>query len=255
MHPLTVYGIETLPRCPEHNTSGVACTLLPFTVLKHGYSYPPPPIFAVACTLLPFTVLKQNESSFVSLSNSCMHPLTVYGIETWMTLGQIKELSCMHPLTVYGIETTSSQTPQPMRIVACTLLPFTVLKLNSALARATAVSGCMHPLTVYGIETFDSLIITRTAGGVACTLLPFTVLKPQCTRESPPLCRCMHPLTVYGIETSLIVFSTATFSCMHPLTVYGIETRDSRRRTLSGWVACTLLPFTVLKLQKVVGVW
>ena len=66
-------------RAPGHR---VACTLLPFTVLKHrGDDLLP--CFLVACTLLPFTVLKLRKASPAMRSAlCCMHPITVYGIET-----------------------------------------------------------------------------------------------------------------------------------------------------------------------------
>ena len=59
----------------------------------------------------------------------------------------------MHPITVYGIETVLNDMPSSTLKVACTLLPFTVLKqLRRAIAEI--LECCMHPITVYGIETF-----------------------------------------------------------------------------------------------------
>ena len=60
----------------------------------------------------------------------------------------------------------------------------------------------------------------------------------------------MHPITVYGIETHadiLYQFQCVRHSCMHPITVYGIETLNCYLG-IRVFVACTLLPFTVLKL-------
>ena len=82
MHPLTVYGIETVENRFAYLRSSVACTLLPFTVLKQLHT-----------------------NSFLPVKR-CMHPLAVYGIETSLTVPQTGIFeSCMHPLTVYGIET------------------------------------------------------------------------------------------------------------------------------------------------------
>ena len=87
MHPYTVYGIETTEQP----------IVVPFT-------------FDIACTLIPFTVLKQQflAPGRRSPCAHCMHPYTVYGIETQICLRQqtVMELNCMHPYTVYGIETT-----------------------------------------------------------------------------------------------------------------------------------------------------
>lgn len=63
--------------------------------------------------------------------------------------------------------------------IACTLIPFTVLKPTIAVATAVfRISHCMHSYTVYGIETTADPVYSM------CLLL-----------------HCMRPYTVYGIET------------------------------------------------------
>ena len=87
MHPYTVYGIET------QYVNEL------FLVKKH-----------IACTLIPFTVLKPRQQLKTSLEKEgdCMHPYTVYGIETSAAVRVVlKEPNCMHPYTVYGIETAA----------------------------------------------------------------------------------------------------------------------------------------------------
>ena len=61
----------------------------------------------------------------------------------------------MHPYTVYGIETCIiTDMDAEIMMIACTLIPFTVLKLSARkMAEAVADEHCMHPYTVYGIET------------------------------------------------------------------------------------------------------
>ncbi len=84
-----------------------------------------------------------------------MQPITVYGIETrWDRRNNNGRYNCMQPITVYGIETASQAEQGRGRLIACSLLPFTVLKLAVAGAlSAVACADCMQPITVYGIET------------------------------------------------------------------------------------------------------
>ena len=107
---------------------------------------------------------------------SCMHPITVYGIETGKKLRLLRERGCMHPITVYGIETTPTSAYNS--IFLC----------------------CMHPITVYGIETVCIACKPRDHHKVACTLLPFTVLKPSHKLPALQNLCCMHPITTCGIE-------------------------------------------------------
>ena len=67
-----------------------------------------------------------------------MHPITVYGIETTATEPPATARCCMHPITVYGIETLYHASLFYV-IVACTLLPFTVLKLHGEIAINNAI--------------------------------------------------------------------------------------------------------------------
>ena len=86
MHSYTVYGIETSIIFSKMSISiNIACTLIPFTVLKlivfnGGIKM----LNIIACTLIPFTVLKLEGDFYTnnSLAANCMHPYTVYGIET-----------------------------------------------------------------------------------------------------------------------------------------------------------------------------
>jgi hypothetical protein len=59
-----------------------------------------------------------------------MHPITACGIETRFEFKHPFHIpGCMHPITVYGIETMKTADVKAVRLrVACTLLPFTVLK-------------------------------------------------------------------------------------------------------------------------------
>ena len=88
----------------------IACTLIPFTVLKlHQSNHSQNLIHRIACTLIPFTVLKRVDK--------CQ--------------GRRKQAKyCMHPYTVYGIETMQRHcVPDQNNLrIACTLIPFTVLK-------------------------------------------------------------------------------------------------------------------------------
>ena len=130
MHPITVYGIETSRGEPWATPACVACTLLPFTVLKRNTS-PRTRWFQVACTLLPFTVLKPREEAKSSSSSyvACtLLPFTVLKPEGERVI-RLFNSRCMHPITVYGIETGHESCSCNTLGVACTLLPFTVLKL------------------------------------------------------------------------------------------------------------------------------
>ena len=83
----------------------------------------------------------------------------------------------MHPYTVYGIETKEMRhIPLCLMLIACTLIPFTVLKRCGVENGYTVKEDCMHPYTVYGIETQARIVWTSLAI-IACTLIPFTVLK------------------------------------------------------------------------------
>ncbi len=83
MQPITVYGIETFPA----DSAGRCCT--------------------IACSLLPFTVLKrQVRDRLGKRRDYCMQPITVYGIETLIAAKTASHAdNCMQPITVYGIET------------------------------------------------------------------------------------------------------------------------------------------------------
>ncbi len=115
----------------------------------------------VACTLLPFTVLKHTSTVIAANDERCMHPLTVYGIET--------KIACNFTTTI---------------VVACTLLPFTVLKRTPCVPSKTnpSVACTLLPFTV--LKQIGSTIGT-SIGFVACTLLPFTVLKPRHLSQKP----------------------------------------------------------------------
>ena len=112
-----------------------------------------------------------------------MHPYTVYGIETSCKNFYncfYKIFYCMHLYTVYGIETPSKMnvTHAELTLIACTLIPFTVLKLWKHRTIFVHKTHCMHPYTVYGIETpKNNFIYTVINKQIACTLIPFTVLK------------------------------------------------------------------------------
>ncbi len=108
----------------------------------------------------------------------------------------------------------------------------------------------MQPITVYGIETPSYSMLCVTFCNIACSLLPFTVLKRRLCRDQRGQVRdCMQPITVYGIETtSRECPLSANRDCMQPITVYGIETRRASRQMCTRLdIACSLLPFTVLK--------
>ena len=60
----------------------VACTLLPLAVLKHNNLRLEAIRKHVACTLLPLAVLKLVDVCPEVTFGGCMHPITVYGIET-----------------------------------------------------------------------------------------------------------------------------------------------------------------------------
>ena len=146
MHPYTVYGIETFslflfPRLAPL----IACTLIPFTVLKQASVKLYQEFINIACTLIPFTVLKHY---YLRLQHKYRLPY------------------CMHPYTVYGIETRQfASKKHHKKQIACTLIPFTVLKLAVAIYHGCWVKEhCMHPYTVYGIETlWNNLDVESTS--------------------------------------------------------------------------------------------
>ncbi len=96
-------------------------------------------------------------------------------------------MHCMQSITVYGIETVMATVERQTTIIACSLLPFTVLKPATGLRTNANTRDCMQSITVYGIETLH-----------------------RSPRQSG-LSYCMQPITVYGIETSslssLVLFS------------------------------------------------
>ena len=114
------YNRKTLAR--------VACTLLPFTVLKLLPSCELL-IRKVACTLLPFTVLKLDRFKLKVFLTQLHAPS--YRLRYWNRWE-------------FGVEIT--------RRVACTLLPFTVLKLCWLEKMRLIQFRCMHPLTTWGID-------------------------------------------------------------------------------------------------------
>ena len=169
--------------CVKKERGRIACTLIPFTVLKHlGLLFLSGRHTPIACTLIPFTVLKLVVSlpclSATVIIACTLIPFTVLK-HGFLSRRSRSVPNCMHPYTVYGIETNIKKNSSlDKHWIACTLIPFTVLKRPTVRDDNGYCLHCMHPYTVYGIETtqmWSILIILRI--------------------------NCMHPYTVYGIET------------------------------------------------------
>ena len=145
------------------------------------------------------------SNSNVTVEQYCMHPYTVYGIETNTDNNcfLVQKKNCMHPYTVYGIET----------------------RLNHCLCQSD-YSNCMHPYTVYGIETYIAAIWVSVMLIIACTLIPFTVLKHAgtATEGAKHIACTLIPFTVLKLQSQNPYTLWFLQYCMHPYTVYGIET-------------------------------
>ena len=209
--PFTVLKLHDFSRSTSQQITRIACTLIPFTVLKHSQNISGKQmILLIACTLIPFTVLKQESQIWLWVKRAALLHAPLYRLRYWN-----------YCTITYSINT---------RFIACTLIPFTVLKqFISLLIGPPMKNHCMHPYTVYGIETWLFLI-----------------------HPHPHNSYCMHPYTVYGIETtnSYSNINDRSSYCMHPYTVYGIETTpfSAISEMVNPYIACTLIPFTVLKL-------
>ena len=162
----------------------------------------------------------------------------------------------MHPYTVYGIETLPRSSNLVMRAyslhaplyrlrywnrlnlrrcwhrltvtIACTLIPFTVLKLPASLFMRILLSYCMHPYTVYGIETLT----------IAAIFLISKLHAP------------LYRLRYWNIEKrkALNIFTSILHAPLYRLRYWNnIASRTIRAFLLL--IACTLIPFTVLKLR------
>ena len=109
------------------------------------------------------------------------------------------QVNCMHPYTVYGIETGNIDEQSKYTIeIACTLIPFTVLKLsNPCWSYSFGLIACtLIPFTVLKRSTTLS---AHSSGFIACTLIPFTVLKHYA--------RSMMDFTDIKIACTLIPFT------------------------------------------------
>ena len=122
MHGLTVYGIETIFK---HGLLFTTLTLHAWPYRLRYWNSPMrplnPEIFSAACMALPFTVLKRIREFFIVYEvnrAACMAlPFTVLKQSCSKIIRGVRE-SCMHGLTVYGIETsTSSRMPMAWNLL------------------------------------------------------------------------------------------------------------------------------------------
>ena len=183
----------------------------------------------------PYTVYGIETTWYILLSNIkilyCMHPYTVYGIETAALAARTPNCSsdCMHPYTVYGIETNGFYGNAAANIIACTLIPFTVLKLT------TVWYFYLHfqlHAPLYRLRYWNNNLPASAPffSHIACTLIPFTVLKLWAEGFHPRLHSSIIACTLipFTVLKPTIAVATAVFRishCMHPYTVYGIETK------------------------------